>query len=72
MEFMNTTTAKILVAVAIFLLLFFIYRTVAGIRNFKHTLQYIKTEIGRTDGKEQEYWKKKKRNLWLSLFFPFI
>ena len=50
---MNTTIAKILVAVAIFLLLFFIYRTVAGIRNFKHTLQYIKTEIGRTDGKER-------------------
>lgn len=71
-EFMNTTTAKILVAVAIILLLLFIYRTVAEIRNFKHTLQYIKTEIGRTAGKEREYWQKKKKKLWLSLFFPFI
>ena len=35
----------------------------------EHTL--ITMEIKRTSGKEREYWKRRKRKLWLSIF-PFV
>lgn len=42
-----------------------------GWQDFNRELRYIKTEIGRTEGREQAHWKKKKRRLWLSLL-PFF
>ena len=44
---------------------------VPWLRDFCHEMRYIETEIGRTEGREQEHWKKKKRRRWLSLL-PFF
>ncbi len=41
------------------------------IYDFKRELRYIKGEIDRSDGAQQRYWKRKKRQLWLSLL-PFF
>ena len=40
------------------------------ISEFNHKLDYLNKEIERTEGAEREYWKRKKRRLWLSLL-PF-
>lgn len=39
--------------------------------SFKKELRHVSIEIGRTDGKEREYWVRKKRRLWLSIL-PFV
>ncbi len=36
------------------------------------TLKHINCVIGRTDGAEREHWKRVKKRLWLSFFFPFL
>ena len=38
---------------------------------FRKELRHLNQEIGRTSGREQRYWKKRKRRLLLSLI-PFI
>lgn len=40
------------------------------VQAFKSDLKYIEMEIHRTDGREQAHWKRRKRELWLSLI-PF-
>ena len=55
----------ILVVVVVVLALF-----LPWLRDFRRELRYINKEIGRTDGREREHWKKKKKRLWLSLL-PF-
>ena len=40
------------------------------IQAFKADLKYINMEINRTDGREQAHWKRRKKELWLSLI-PF-
>ena len=40
-------------------------------QDFRRELRYIETEIGRTEGKEQQRWMKRKRRLYLSLI-PFF
>lgn len=40
-------------------------------QDFRRELRYIETEIGRTEGKEQQRWIKRKRRLYLSLI-PFF
>lgn len=55
------------VALAVVLL---ICRFVLGLEKFKRELRYINMEIRRTRGSERNYWKKKKRRLWLSLVLP--
>lgn len=37
---------------------------------FRRELEYVKMEINRTEGEEREYWKRQKREIWLSLL-PF-
>lgn len=37
---------------------------------FSHELTHINMEISRTVGRERQYWKRKRRRLWLSLL-PF-
>lgn len=71
-EFFDTTTVKIIIVTAIWILFFLLYRIVSEIREFRHALKYIKTEISRNCGAERRYWQKKKRKLWLNFFFPFI
>ena len=39
--------------------------------NFRKELRYLTIEIQRTEGIEREYWKQKKRRLWLSIL-PFV
>ena len=41
------------------------------LNDFSHELTYLNSEIGRTDGSEQRYWKRQKRRLWLSII-PFV
>lgn len=38
---------------------------------FSQKLQEINMEIARTQGRERQLWKRKKRRLWLSLL-PFV
>lgn len=71
-EFFDTTTVKIIIVAAIWILFFLLYRIVSEIREFRHALKYIKTEIKRNRGSERRYWQKEKRKLWLNFFFPFI
>ena len=60
------------------LILFFVFVGILFIvliarwqRNFRNELRYLKIEIERTEGREREYWKYKKRRLWLSIL-PFV
>jgi len=41
------------------------------INEFRHELNYLNCEIGRTEGAEREHWKRERRRLWLSLL-PFF
>ncbi len=56
--------------VAVFLVLLVVI-AVSFSNDFAKELRYIKMEIGRTEGSEQKFWKRKKKKLWLSLF-PFV
>lgn len=38
---------------------------------FLRELRYVKKEIARTTGHEQENWKRRKKRLWLSII-PFV
>ena len=38
------------------------------LHDFSRELKYINSEIERTTGSEQRYWRRKRRRLWLSLF----
>ncbi len=40
------------------------------IRDFRRELQYVNSEIDRTEGEERQYWIWQRRELWLSLL-PF-
>ena len=58
-----------LVGVSFFMILL---TTVAlFIHDFTKELRFLNMEIGRTDGEERTYWKRRRRRLWLSLL-PFI
>ncbi len=36
-------------------------------RDFRRELQYVNSEIDRTEGEERQYWIWQRRQLWLSL-----
>jgi len=55
---------------AIFFILF-LFTAVSYFISFYNELQYLNTEIKRSDGTERKYYLRKKRRLWLSLV-PFI
>lgn len=64
--------AIFLIAVAVLLLLFAILNVIIHTYNeFVTELQYLNSEIERTDGEERAYWLSRRRRLWLSLL-PFI
>ena len=61
-----------LIAVVVLLLLFAILMGFIQLYNeFITELQYLNSEIERTDGEERAYWLSRRRRLWLSLL-PFI
>ena len=61
----------IFVIVIVFLGCMFLVRFVMWILTFQRELKLLRSEIGRTKGREQQYWIKKRRRLWFSLL-PFV
>lgn len=41
------------------------------VNDFLHELEYLNTEIKRTEGAERRHWIRQRRRLWLSLI-PFV
>ncbi len=64
--FDSSIMIAVLIAFVIFLLCSLPHFSV-----FQQNLRYINTEICRTSGREQRYWMRKRRKLWLSLL-PFV
>lgn len=54
------------------LLVILLVRLVLWINEFGGELRYINTEIKRSRGSEKKYWKKARKELWLSAIFPRI
>lgn len=52
------------------LLLFFFLVLLVKLRDFREELEYINMEIRRSGAAGKKYWKKRRRQLWLSLL-PF-
>jgi len=61
----------LLVLASIVFLIVVLFVLSVFIADFSRELKYLKSEISRTRGAEREYWKKRKRRLWLSLI-PFV
>ncbi|MBQ4559405.1 MAG: hypothetical protein IJA54_03650 [Tyzzerella sp.] len=61
----------IIVIVIVFLGCMILARFVNWLLRFQRELKLLRSEIGRTKGREQKYWIKKRRKLWFSLL-PFV
>lgn len=71
---MNNANPIVIFAIAavVLLILFVILIGLIQFYNeFITELQYLSSEIERTDGEERAYWISRKRRLWLSLL-PFV
>ena len=66
----DSVTTAMLVLIILFFVIAFLIVIVSKFKAFTRDLDYINREIARTEGREQQYWKKEKRRLWLSLL-PF-
>ena len=64
------TNVLLAIVIAFFAVLILVGLTMK-INEFSHELNYLNTEIARTEGAEREHWKREKRHLWLSLL-PFF
>ncbi len=64
---MDALTVLIIVIASLFALLLALYIGTL-IYRFSLRLQYVNMEIGRTQGREQEYWIRQKRKLIHSVF----
>ena len=67
---LDTFTNVLLVIVIAFFAILILVGLTIKINEFRHELDYLNCEIGRTEGAEREHWKREKRHLWLSLL-PF-
>ena len=67
---LDTFTNVLLVIVIAFFSILILVGLSMKINEFRHELDYLNREIGRTEGAEREHWKREKRRLWLSLL-PF-
>lgn len=67
---LDTATIALLAIVVTFFGIALFVALIKKISSFSEELNYTNIEIGRTEGAEREYWKRKKRRLWLSLL-PF-
>lgn len=61
----------IFVIVIVVLGCMFLARFVNWMMQFKKELKLLRSEIGRTKGREQQYWIRKRRKLWFSIL-PFV
>ncbi|MBQ2388522.1 MAG: hypothetical protein II305_00490 [Clostridia bacterium] len=71
---MNNANSIVIFAIAavVLLILFVILIGLIQFYNeFITELQYLSSEIERTDGEERAYWISQRRRLWLSLL-PFV
>ena len=66
----DTVTITLMAIIVAFFAIVLLVVLIKKISNFSDELNYTNIEIGRTEGAEREYWKRKKRRLWLSLL-PF-
>ena len=56
---------------AVLLIGVFLIAAVIATMDFQKELKHLNLEIGRTSGREQRYWQRRKKRLWLSLI-PFV
>lgn len=61
----------IFVIVIVFFGSMILFSFIKWLINFRRELKLLKSEIGRTFGREQKYWIKKRRRLWFSIL-PFV
>ena len=72
MNNINQDVVFLIAAAVVLLLLFVILIGLIQFYNeFITELQYLNSEIERTDGDERAYWLSRRRRLWLSLL-PFV
>lgn len=67
----DTGLFVIFILVILFLTSLLLVSFIRWVLDFRWELKRLKSEIGRTKGREQERWKRKKKKLWLSLL-PFV
>lgn len=71
---MNSANPIVIFAIAVVVLLILFVILIGLIQfynEFITELQYLSSEIERTDGEERAYWISQRRRLWLSLL-PFV
>ena len=71
---MNNANSIVIFAIAVVVLLILFVILIGLIQfynEFITELQYLNSEIERTDGEERAYWISQRRRLWLSLL-PFV
>ena len=71
---MNNANSIVIFAIAVVVLLILFVILIGLIQfynEFITELQYLSSEIERTDGEERAYWISQRRRLWLSLL-PFV
>lgn len=64
--FLSYTEIIIVIIIVIIILFFFVAFFINSYLPFMEERKYIKMEIGRTNGSEYRYWKKRLKNLYLS------
>ena len=67
---LDTFTNVLLAIVIAFFAVVLLVGLTIKINDFRRNLDYLNSEIARTEGAEHEHWKREKRRLWLSLL-PF-
>ena len=63
---------RVFVTIAVIILgVFVMLIFTSWLKDFSLELRYLNNEIKRTRGREQEYWIRKRRKLWISIL-PFV
>ena len=71
MNNINQDVVFLIAAVVLLLLFVILIGLIQFYNEFVAELQYLNSEIERTDGEERAYWLSRRRRLWLSLL-PFV
>ena len=71
MNNINQDVVFLIAAVVLLLLFVILIGLIQFYSEFVAELQYLNSEIERTDGDERAYWLSRRRRLWLSLL-PFV
>lgn len=68
---MSDTEAWLIGVIAVIVALGLIVRLAIFLHGFSRELTMLNMEINRTDGRERQYYIRRRRRLWLSLI-PFV